>query len=197
MKKIASVLTKLTLIFAVSCPLTTIAGYGDQYRGDLVILNQTPFTLVIVDNHMTLNKYGEKGKFVFSDQFKAQQFSLMPGDEQYIGYGESDTSEVEGYLTFRLLNTDQSFVAHYRLAEIWTEGDTWIKLEQLGNSEPYSVVSISWIHNCDYRVGFFGGASYHHTCALTFRMDDDEDVACTTDPDCTFFHYYLTSTPVE
>ena len=190
MKKIASVLIKLALFFAASGPLTAIADYGDQYRGDLIILNQTPFTLVIADNYMALNKHGEKGKFIFNDQFKAQQFSLLPGDEQYIGYGESDTSEVEGYLTFHFLNTDQSFIAHYSLAENWSDSNTWIKLEQLANSQPYSLVSISGSHSCDFSVGLFGGARYHHTYAITFGMND-EDATCITDPDCMFFHYQL------
>ena len=198
MKKIASVLIKLALIFAVSCPLSTVArDYDYHYHGDLIILNNTPFTLVITDDYMAL-KYGvEKGEFVFDDYFKKdQELTLLPGDEYYIGHGKSyeDMVEVEGYLTFKILHTDKSFVAHYRFAQAWdeVEEDSWVKLERPENGQPYPGVSISMIHTYDRKWAFFPRAieEQNHTFALSITTSDS-DAVCIMDPDCTFHNLNL------
>ena len=200
MKKIASVLIKLTLIFAVSCPLSTMARDNDNhYHGDLIILNNTPFTLVITNDYMALkdgDEGDEKGEFVFDDHFKKdQELTLLPGDEYYIGHGKSyeDRVEVEGYLTFKILHTDESFVAHYCFAEAWdgAEEFSWVKLEQPENGQPYPGVSISMIHIYDnVRTLFPRAIAHNHTFALSFTTTDS-DAVCILDPDCTLHNLNL------
>ena len=131
---------------------------------------------------MESDERGDMGKFVFSDRFKSEELSLMPGEERYIGFGESHTNEVEGYFVFQMRDTDQAFVAHYRFAEDWDD-DTWIRLEQLENYQPYPFVSVSTIRSCEVMKGLFSGIHYQHTCAVTFFMDD-LDAACIADHRC-------------
>lgn len=192
MKKLTSVFIKLVLIFFASSPLVTMAGKSHDYHGDLIIHNNTPFTLAIIDDYMAIKHGQEKGEFVFDDHFqKDQGLRILPGDEYYVGHGKSydDTIEVEGYLTFKILHTNKTFVAHYRFAEVWNTQDSWVKLEQPENGQPYPGISIdiSQVSNFE-KEGLFSPTIHHqHRFAVSFTTSDS-DAVCIMDPDCTF-HY--------
>ena len=194
-KKITSVFAKMVLIFFFLSPLSTIATlYECHYHGDLIIYNNTPFTLAITDDYMAL-KYGdegdEKGEFVFDEYFRKDQgLRLLPGDEYYIGHGKSyDLVYVEGYLTFKILHTDKSFVAHYHFAEVWDTEGSWVKLEQPENGQPYAGVSISMVHTSKKMVSA-RIIHHNHTYALSFTTSDS-DAVCIMEPDCTFHNLNL------
>ena len=187
MKKQSYFLIVWMVFVAAASTLPAKAAYFDRYHGDLAILNQTPFTLKIVKHFMEKNKRGDKGQFYFSEPFQAQDFSLIPGEVIHLGYGESRTNKIEGHFIFDIVDTDQSFDAHYRFAKD-KDTDTWIKLKQLSSQEPYPFVSIRMMRSCKVTKRLISGTDYQHTCTVTFTMDEAA-ASCIGDPNCTAEDY--------
>ena len=192
MKKITSVFAKLALIFAASGPLSTMASqlYHHHYHGELIIHNNTPFTLAITDDYM-IKPDKEEAEFVFDDYFKkAKGLRLLPGEEYYIGHAKVHTHKIEGYLTFNFLHTDKSFNVHYRFSELWHTSNSWVKLEQPENGHPHPGISLGISHASSSHIKkrLFSQTIHHsHTFALSLTTSDS-DAVCIMDPDCTF-HY--------
>ena len=154
----------------------------DLFRGELTLLNNTPFNLKVRRNSMVTDQGRTKSTFTFSDEFKARDHTIAPGELSYLGYDESEGNEVEGRFTFRFVETNRIFDALYRFATN-SDHDTWFTLNNFEDKSIYPLISVHMVRSCDVKKGLIPGTRYDHTCTIRLSMDDDA-IACVGDPDC-------------
>ena len=182
MKKMPFGLTAWAVLIACLGPFGAQAAHFDLFRGDLTIQNNTPFSLQVKRHFMESNKRGSMGTFIFSDEFKARNLSIDPGELSYLGYGESQKNEVEGHFVFGIADTDQLFDAHYRFGRN-RDNDTWFGLKNFEDKGSYPFVSVHMVRSCNVKKRLISGTRYDHTCTVRLSMDD-ESAACIGNPNC-------------
>ena len=158
------------------------ADHFDLFRGELTLLNNTPFSLKVRRNAMETNQRGTMGTFIFSEEFKARDRTIAPGELSYMGYGECYGNEVEGRLTLQILEASRLFDARYRFATN-SDNDTWFRLKIFHVQDSYPLISAHVVRSCDVQKGLMPGTRYDHTFTIRLSMEN-EAVACIGDPDC-------------
>lgn len=172
----------LVLLFAATASVGSMAAKLDKFRGDITVINHTPYTLKVGEHTTTSNRRGPMGSFGFSEALRMQDSAIAPGEVVHIGQGQSRQNELGGRILFRIEHTDASFYGHYSFGRE-RYGDTFVTLTDTQGGAPYPLVHIDPQLTLNKHKKF-GGKNYDHNAVMVLSMDEN-GAACLANPDCT------------
>ncbi|WP_281648461.1 hypothetical protein [Parendozoicomonas sp. Alg238-R29] len=171
----------LTVLFSIST-LSVKAGHLSYFEGDVVIVNNTPFTLQYKKFIPVIHKKDqvEMGEFSTNPDFDNQNH-LVPANETItIGRGASLKKKSEGRLRFNFVSTDRDFDLHYRFGKN-EDDNTWVSIKGVDSDDNYPFAEIQVTRNCI--EGTFRNIR-RYKCTATLTMVE-EQTACFYDKSCT------------
>ena len=190
MKRSSNTGMALTLLLASAMASRSMAVDFAVFTAEISILNETPYTLELVEHSIVKSNY--RGKFMPSQEFADKSWSIQPTDLVRIGMFESRKEGIEGHFIFKFTlnsenvgensyrNTGKHFDAHYRFATN-KDGDTWFRLLD-DNGRAYALASAHMIRTCEVNKNSLG-TSHHHKGSIVIFTDDVTE-ACINDRSC-------------